>query len=63
MKYSDFEIGDTVVLIMPKGSGQREVEGTVLDKGADGVVLIKRSDGKRFFTNSHRIKQVKRVED
>jgi hypothetical protein len=56
MKYSEFREGDSVIVIMPKGSGyDREVQVTVIEKGDDGVVLLQREDGKRFFTNAHRI--------
>lgn len=58
MKYADFQVGDTVLVVMPKGSGQREVETKVVEKGADGIVLLERRDGRRFFTNAHRIKEV-----
>lgn len=59
MRFSEFKEGDKVVVIMPKGSGYaRETEVTVVEKGRNGVVLLERNDGKRFFTNSHRIKRV-----
>jgi len=57
VKYSEFKEGDRVVVIMPKGSGQRELITTVIEKGDGGIVLLQREDGRRFFINAHRIKR------
>lgn len=59
MRFTEFTEGDRVVVIMPKGSGyDRPLEVTVVDKMKNGNVTLQKDDGRRFYTNSHRIKRV-----
>ena len=59
MKSSDFEVGEMVSVSMPKGS-QKElhISVKVIEKGEDGVVLLQKENGRRFFTNAHRLTKV-----
>ena len=56
MKYKDFDIGDSVLVTMPQGSGFDRPQGAkVLEKGSDGIVLFQKPNGKRWWANSRRI--------
>lgn len=59
MKFTKFNKGDKVTVLMPKGSGyERPINVTVIDKGKNGIVLLEKENGKRFYANSHRIKRM-----
>ena len=56
MKYKEFNVGDAVLVTMPMGSGfEHPQKARVIEKGADGVVLFEKPNGRRWWTNSHRI--------
>ena len=57
MKYKEFNVGDSVNVTMPQNSlgfthPQRAI---VIEKGADGVVLFQKPNGRRWWANSSRI--------
>ncbi len=58
MKYKEYDIGDWVNVAMPMGSGfEHPQRGKVLEKGMDGVVFLEKPNGRRWWTNSSRIKE------
>ena len=57
MKYDSFEEGDIVLVYMPQGSGfEHPQKAIVIEKGANGIVLLQKPGGHRWWTNSSRIK-------
>ena len=59
MKYNQFEIGNIVLVAMPQGAGfEHPQKAKVIEKGADGVILFEKVNGRRWWANSRRIKKV-----
>ena len=59
MKYKEFKVGDRVLVTMPMNSGFNHPQNArVIEKGADGIVLFEKPNGRRWWTNSRRIAMI-----